>query len=108
MGLCLGFSKSSHVENLDKFKKPVVDKVKLDMIILMKHKHLKEEKMKKNQYSHEFIQNMGLSDPKTCFYQFIFDENDSNYIKIIQYFIMHELGLCIKLNSFVAHIFYLW
>ena len=62
----------------------------------------------KIQYSHEYIQNVGLSDPTTCFYQVIFDENDSNYTSIIQYFIMHGLGLCIKLNSFVAHMFYVW
>ena len=51
---------------------------------------------------------MGLVDPKTCVYQFIFDENDSNDTKIIQYFIMHVLGLCKNLNNFVAHIFYYW
>ena len=85
----------------------MVDKFKLDISILMKQKHSKEEKMK-IQYSREFIQNMGLIDPTTCFYQFIFDENDSNYTSIIQYFIMHGLGLCIKLNIFVAHIFYVW
>ena len=37
-------------------------------------------------YANEFILNMGLDYPTTCFYQFIFDENDSNYTKIIQYF----------------------
>ena len=51
---------------------------------------------------------MGLGDPTSCVYQLIFDENDSNYTNIIQYFIMHGLGLCIKLNSFVAHMFYVW
>ena len=35
-----------------------------------------------------------------------FDEKDINDTKIIQYFIMHGLGLCIKLNSFLAHMFY--
>ena len=38
----------------------------------------------------------------------IFDENESNDTNIIQYCILHGLGLCIKLNSFVAHIFYVW
>ena len=49
---------------------------------------------------------MVLVDPTICVYQFIFDKNDSNYTNIIQYFIMRGLGLCIKLNSYVAHIFY--
>ena len=59
-------------------------------------------------YANEFIQNMGLVDPATCVYQFIFHQYDSNDTKIIQYFIMHGLGLCIKLNGFVSHMFYAW
>ena len=51
---------------------------------------------------------MGLGDPKTSVYQFIYDENDIYDTKIIQYFIMHGLELCIKLNSFVAHMLYAW
>ena len=51
---------------------------------------------------------MGLSDPTTFVYQFIFDQYDSNYTKIIQYFVMHGLGLCIKLNIYVEHMFYTW
>ena len=46
---------------------------------------------------------MGLGDPTTCVYQLIFDKNDINDTKVIQYFIMHRLVLCKKLNSFVAH-----
>ena len=57
-------------------------------------------------YSNEFILNMGLGYPTNFVYQFIFDENDINYTRIIQYFIMHGLGICIKLNSFVAYMFY--
>ena len=57
----------------------------------------KEEKILK--YSNEFIQNMVLSDPKTCVYQFLKYKFDTNDTKIIQYFVMHGLGLCIKLNS---------
>ena len=49
---------------------------------------------------------MGLGDTTTCVYQLIFDENDSKDTKIIQYFIMHGLGLCIKLDNFGAHMFY--
>ena len=51
---------------------------------------------------------MGLGDPKTCFNQFIFDRYGRNAKEIILYFIMHGLGLWIKLNSFVAHMFYAW
>ena len=51
---------------------------------------------------------MGLDDPTTYFYQFISIESDSNDTKIIQYFIMHGLRLCIKFNSFLAHTFYAW
>ena len=56
----------------------------------------------KIKYSNEFIQNLVLGDPTPCVYQFIFNENYSNDTKILQYFIMHGLGLCIRLNIFVA------
>ena len=49
---------------------------------------------------------MGLGDPTTYIYQVIFDQNDSSGTNIIQHFIMHVLVLCIKLNSFVANMFY--
>ena len=49
-----------------------------------------------------------MGDPKTCVYQLIYDENDSDETKIIQYFIMHGLGLCMKVDSYVAHMFYAW
>ena len=48
----------------------MVDKVKLDIIILNKNKHLIEEKMK-IKYSNVFIQSMAFGDPKTYVYQFI-------------------------------------
>ena len=51
---------------------------------------------------------MILGDLKTCVYQLFFDENDSNYTNIIQYCIMHGMGLCINLDSFVEHMFYAW
>ena len=44
---------------------------------------------------------MGIGDPETCVYQFIYNENDNYDTNIIQYFIMHGLGLCIKVNSYV-------
>ena len=40
------------------------------------------------------------------FINFFIYENESNDTNIIQYFIMNGMGLCIKLNSFVAHMFY--
>ena len=51
---------------------------------------------------------MGLGDPTACVYTFIFDKNDGNNTKIIHYFIMHGLGLCKKLNSFVSYVLYAW
>ena len=51
---------------------------------------------------------MGMDDPTICVYQFICDQNDSNDTNIIQYLILHGQGLCIKLNSLMAHMFYAW
>ena len=45
-GLCLGFSKTSHVDVLDKFIKTVVYKVKFDISIVFKEKNYKEDNMK--------------------------------------------------------------
>ena len=59
-------------------------------------------------YTNKFIQYMGLGDPTTCVYQFIFDQDDSCDTAIIQYYIMHGLGLCIKLNSCVVYMLYAW
>ena len=60
----------------------------------------------KIQYLNKFVQKIWMGDPTTCVYQFIYDENDSYDTKIILYFIMHELGLCIKLDSYVEHMLY--
>ena len=49
-----------------------------------------------------------MGDPKTCVYQLIYDENESDDTKIIQYFIMYGLVLSIKVNSSVEHMFYAW
>ena len=49
-----------------------------------------------------------MCDPTTCVYQFIYDEKDSVDTEIIQYFIIHGLGLCIKVDFYVAHMFYAW
>ena len=49
-----------------------------------------------------------MGDPTTRVYQFIYDEKESVDTEIIKYFIMHGLGLCIKVNSYVAHMIYAW
>ena len=49
-----------------------------------------------------------MGDPTTCVYQFIYDENYNEETGIIKYFIMHGLGLCIKVYSYVAHMLYSW
>ena len=60
----------------------------------------------KIKYANNFIHKLGMSDPTKCFYLFIYDEKDKNYTQITQYFIMYGLGLCIKVDSYVAHMFY--
>ena len=49
-----------------------------------------------------------MGDQKTCVYQFTHNENDSDDTKIIQHFIMRRLELCIKVDSYAAHMFYVW
>ena len=62
----------------------------------------------KIQYANEFVEQMGIGDTTTCVYQFIYYEKYSVYTEIIQYFIIHGLIIFIKVNSFVAHMFYAW
>ena len=62
----------------------------------------------KIQYADEFVQKLGMGDPTTCVYQLIYNEKDTIDTKIIQYFIMHGLGFCIKLDIYVSHMFYTW
>ena len=71
----------------------------------MKQKHSKEAKIKIN-HANESIQKIGLVDPTKYIYESIFDEDDSHDTNIIQYFIIHGLGLCIKLNNVSSHMFY--
>ena len=72
-----------------------------------KQNHSKEYNMKIN-FANEFILKMVFDYLKTCVYQLIVYENDSNDTNIIQYFSMHGLLLFIKLNSFVSHMLYEW
>ena len=62
----------------------------------------------KIQYANEFVQQLGMCDPATCVYRLISDIKEIIYTEIIQYFIMHGLGLFIKVDSYVAHMFYEW
>ena len=74
---------------------------------LKKQYHSKENNTK-IQYANEFLKKLGMGDPTTCVYQCIYDENDSDNIEIIQYFIMHGLVLCIQVDIYVAHMLYAW
>ena len=49
-----------------------------------------------------------MVDPTTCVYSFIYVEKDKNDTHITQYFIIYGLVLCIKVDSYMAHIFYSW
>ena len=60
----------------------------------------------KIQYANEFVQNLGISDTKTYVYKLMYDEKGTDDTNIIQYVIMHVLVLCIKVDSYVAHMFY--
>ena len=60
----------------------------------------------KIQYANTIFEQLVMGDPITCVYQIIQDENDSVDTELIQYFILYGLGLCIKANIYVAHMFY--
>ena len=62
----------------------------------------------KIQYAKCFVQKLGMGNTTTCVYQFSYNEKDNNDTHKTQYFIMHGLRLCIKVDSYVAHIFYPW
>ena len=49
-----------------------------------------------------------MGDTTKCVYQFFNGEHDKDETKIIKYFIMHGLGLLIKVDSYVKHMFYAW
>ena len=71
----------------------------------MTDNHSKEYNMK-IRYANKFVKNLGMVDTTTRVYQFIHDENESNYTNIIQFLIIHGLGLCINLDSYISHMFY--
>ena len=78
---CIGFSNTSHVDSLDRFRISVVDNVKSDICILQKGCYSKENNVK-IQYANNSVQELGMVDPTTCVYQFIYDEKDKNYTHI--------------------------
>ena len=54
------------------------------MYVFFRGKNSKENNTRV-QYVNEFVQNLGLGDPKTCLHQFICSENDNDDTKIIQF-----------------------
>ena len=68
----IGFSNTSHVDSLNRFRRSVVDKVKSDICILQKCYDSKENNII-IQYANEFVNKLGMGYPTTCVYQFIYD-----------------------------------
>ena len=64
--LCLGFSNTSHVDSLYRFRKPVVNWVKT-YVCIKKDNNSKENNIK-IQYANEFIKKLGMGSTKTCVY----------------------------------------
>ena len=56
----------------------------------------------KIQNANKFVKKLGRVDTLTCVYWFIYNEKDNNETHITQYFIIHGLVLCIKVDSYVA------
>ena len=49
-----------------------------------------------------------MGDPKLCGYKFIYGENNSDETNKIQYLIMYEIVLCIRVDSYLSHMLYEW
>ena len=49
-----------------------------------------------------------MGNPKKNVYQFIYDEYDNDDTNVIRCFIMHGLGIFLKIDSYVVHMFYAW
>ena len=69
-GLGLGFSNTSHVDSLNRFRKLVTRKVH-NAIDNLKVKNSLQEDKNKWKYANEFINNMGFGDPTIFDYVFI-------------------------------------
>ena len=59
----------------------------------------------KIKYENNYVHKLGMCDTTTSVYQFMYNEKDKNDTQITQYLIMHRLGLCIKIYSYVDHMF---
>ena len=75
---------------------------------IFKNLYNSKENNTKIQYENESVEKLGMGDPTTCVDQLIYDKNDSDDTNIIQYFIINGLGLCIKVDIYVAYMFYAW
>ena len=102
-GSCLGFSNTSNVYSLDRFKNQLL--IGLQQTYVFKKEIIERKIIWKYNMKMSSFKRIGMGDPTTHDYQFIYNKNDSIDTKIIQYFIMHGLGLCIKVDSYVAHMF---
>ena len=87
------------------FENQLLIKSKQTYVFKKKENNSKENNMK-IEYANECIQNLGMSHPTTCVHQFIYDENNNDEMKTMQYFLMHGLVLFIKVYSYVDHMFY--
>ena len=47
-----------------------------------------------------------MGDPTTCVHQFIYNENENDEMKTIQYFLMNGLVLFINVDSYAKHMIY--
>ena len=57
-------------------------------------------------YAKALIHNIVLGNHKTCIYQLNFDKEVIDNTQDLQYFSMHSVGIFIKLNSYISHMFY--
>ena len=68
----IGFSNTSRVDSLYRFRRPVFGNFKSDICILQKGCNPEENNMK-IQYANDFVNKLGMGDTTTCVYQFIYD-----------------------------------
>ena len=60
----------------------------------------------KIKYENNSVHKLGMGDPTTFAYRFIYYEKYKNDTQRMRYFIMHGLVLFIRLYSYVARMFY--
>ena len=78
---CVVLLITSRVDSLYRLRRSVIDKVKTDTCILQKSYHSKESNII-IQYANNFVHKLGMVDPTTFFYQFIYDKKDKNDTQI--------------------------